>query len=123
MKILVDMNLSPGWVSFLAKAGFEAVHWSEVGSGNAEDSELMRWAAEAGYVVLTADLDFGAILAATQGRRPSVVQVRGDVLAPRAIGSAVVAALRQAPRELRDGALISVDAARARLRILPLKDW
>jgi predicted nuclease of predicted toxin-antitoxin system len=69
---------------------------------------------------LTADLDFGAILAATQARRPSVVQVRGDILAPRVIGGAVLTALRQARQELLDGALISVDAARARLRILPL---
>ena len=30
MQVLVDMNLSPGWVGFLAEAGFEAVHWSEV---------------------------------------------------------------------------------------------
>jgi predicted nuclease of predicted toxin-antitoxin system len=36
MKILVDMNLSPGWVRFLADSGFEAVHWSNVGSATAE---------------------------------------------------------------------------------------
>jgi predicted nuclease of predicted toxin-antitoxin system len=66
MKLLVDMNLSPSWVRFLVEAGFEAVHWSEVGSGSAADSELMQWAADAGYGVLTADLDFGAILAAMQ---------------------------------------------------------
>ena len=68
MKLLVDMNLSPGWVSYLAEAGFEAVHWSEIGSGSAPDTELTHWAAKHGYVVLTADLDFGAILAATQSR-------------------------------------------------------
>ena len=72
MKVLVDMNLSPGWVSFLAEAGFEAVHWSDVGAGNAPDSEA--------------------------------------------------AAIRQAQQELLDGALISVDVARARLRILPLRE-
>jgi predicted nuclease of predicted toxin-antitoxin system len=80
----------------------------------------MQWAAERDYVVLTADLDFGAILAATKIRKPSVVQVRSDVLTLNAIGSMVVAALRQSRQELLDGALISVDAARARLRILPL---
>ncbi len=122
MKVLVDMNLSPGWANFLAEAGFEAVHWSDVGEGNAPDSELMQWAVEHGYIVLTADLDFGAILAATQGRGPSVVQVRSDVLTPRAIGGAVLAAIRQSQQELLDGALISVDAARARLRILPLRE-
>src|SRR5947208_3519674 len=46
MKVLVDMNLSPGWVSFLAEGGFEAVHWSDIGSGSAPDSELMQWAAQ-----------------------------------------------------------------------------
>jgi len=122
MKVLVDMNLSPGWANFLAEAGFEAVHWSDVGEGNAPDSELMQWAVAHGYIVLTADLDFGAILAATQGRGPSMVQVRSDVLTPRAIGGAVLAAIRQSQQELLDGALISVDAGRARLRILPLRE-
>jgi predicted nuclease of predicted toxin-antitoxin system len=122
MKLLVDMNLSPGWVSFLAEAGFEAVHWSDVGAGNAPDSELMQWAVEHGYVVLTADLGFGAILAATQSRRPSVVQLRSDILAPRAIGGAVVTAIRQARQELLDGALVAVEVTRARLRILPLRE-
>jgi len=121
MKILVDMNLSPDWVNFLAVAGHEAIHWSKIGSESATDTELMAWAAENGYVVLTADLDFGAILAATKGTGPSVVQVRNDILTPGAIGSIVTSALRQARRELIEGALISIDASRARLRVLPLK--
>lgn len=121
MKILVDMNLSPGWVGYLAESGFEVAHWSTVGSPHASDAELMQWAAMHGYVVLTADLDFGAILAATHGSGPSVVQVRSDVLTPGVIGSAVVSALQQVRQELLDGALISVDAVRARVRILPLK--
>jgi predicted nuclease of predicted toxin-antitoxin system len=121
MKVLVDMNLSPDWARFLGEAGFEAVYWSKVGSKTATDSELMQWAAENAYIVLTADLDFGAILAATHGTKPSVVQVRGDLLSPHAIGSAVARALRQARQELLDGALISIDAVHARLRILPLK--
>jgi predicted nuclease of predicted toxin-antitoxin system len=120
MKILVDMNLSPDWVNFLATAGHEATHWSKIGSGSATDTELMAWAAENGFVVLTADLDFGAILAATKGRRPSVVQVRNDVLAPSVIGGIVTLALRQASQELSEGALVSIDASRARLRVLPL---
>jgi predicted nuclease of predicted toxin-antitoxin system len=121
MKILVDMNLSPDWVNFLGVAGHEAIHWSKIGSRSATDTELMAWAAENGYVVLTADLDFGAILAATKGTGPSVVQVRNDILTPGAIGGIVISALRQARQELIEGALISIDASRARLRVLPLK--
>ena len=67
------MNLSPGWIDLLVNSGFEAVHWSSIGRGNETDAELMRWAADRAHVVLTADLDFGAILAATQRRQPSVI--------------------------------------------------
>jgi predicted nuclease of predicted toxin-antitoxin system len=81
----------------------------------------MRWAAENDHIVLTNDLDFGAILAATHGTKPSVVQIRGDLLLPHEIGGAVVRAIHQARQELLEGALISIDVAHARLRILPLK--
>jgi predicted nuclease of predicted toxin-antitoxin system len=119
MKILVDMNLSPGWVNFLASAEIEAVHWSTVGASDAPDQDVMRWAAERDHIVLTADLDFGAILAATQQRRPSVIQLRADNLAVSSIGDAVVSAMRVAARELDDGAVVSVDPLRARVRVLP----
>jgi predicted nuclease of predicted toxin-antitoxin system len=122
MKILVDMNLSPGWVNFLVRAGFEAVHWSKVGSIDAHDSDVMRWAAEHGHIVLTNDLDFGAILAANKGLAPSVLQLRSDILSPDSIGPAVLAAIRQAQEELSRGALVSIDITRARLRVLPLRE-
>jgi predicted nuclease of predicted toxin-antitoxin system len=44
MKILVDMNLSPGWANFLTERGFESTHWSDVGPGAALDTQLMQWA-------------------------------------------------------------------------------
>ena len=44
MKLLVDMNLSPDWVPLLAGHGWEVVHWSNVGRGNAPDTDLMEWA-------------------------------------------------------------------------------
>ena len=65
MKILIDMNLSPAWVSVLEDAGHTASHWSAIGSMNAPDREILSWAKMNGYVLFTHDLDFGAILAAT----------------------------------------------------------
>lgn len=120
MRFLVDMNLSPSWVPFFQKAGFETRHWSEVGAPDASDRALMQWAAAEGYVVVTNDLDFSSILAATQRRKPSVIQIRADLLTPGAIGEAVLQAVEQTRRELADGALVSIDPARARVRILPL---
>jgi predicted nuclease of predicted toxin-antitoxin system len=57
MKLLIDMNLSPTWVRFLIEAGFEAIHWSEIDAGDAPDQDLLRWAADHQYVLLTNDLD------------------------------------------------------------------
>ncbi len=120
MRFLVDMNLSPRWIAFLQDAGFEATHWSIVGSADASDRTLMQWAATHDHIVLTNDLDFSAILAATGLRKPSVVQIRADLLTPAAIGSTLLRALAQTQRELDEGALVSIDSVRARVRILPL---
>jgi predicted nuclease of predicted toxin-antitoxin system len=121
MKLLVDMNLSPRWATLLADSGFEAAHWSTIGSGKAPDSEIMAYACAHGYVVLANDLDFGAILAVTQGRKPSVVQIRSDNLSLDAIGKQIVFALEQTKAELEEGALVTVDPNRTRLRVLPLR--
>jgi predicted nuclease of predicted toxin-antitoxin system len=121
MKVLVDMNLSPRWVDLLAGEGVEAAHWSTLGSGNASDRVIMAYAKTNDYIVLTHDLDFGAILAATQGEKPSVVQIRAELLSPNVIGQQVILALRQMASELQDGALLTVDPERTRLRLLPLR--
>jgi predicted nuclease of predicted toxin-antitoxin system len=71
--------------------------------------------------VLTHDLDFGAILASTQGEKPSVVQVRSENVSPETLGELVVAALKQMDAELQQGALLTIDTARMRLRVLPLQ--
>ena len=63
MKILIDMNLSPEWASFLEGSGFEAVHWSVVGSPSAPDAVIFAHAVAADCVIMTLDLDFSAILA------------------------------------------------------------
>ena len=121
MKLLVDMNLSPRWAAVLVDAGLEAAHWSTLGAKNAPDTEIMAYAKTFGYVVLTHDLDFGAILAATHGDKPSVVQIRADNVGPDVIATQIIAALRQMAPELEEGALLTVDANRTRLRVLPLQ--
>lgn len=84
----------------VAKAGLEAVHWSQVGAPTASDSDIMAWARANGYVVFTHDLDFSALLVATQGEGPSVIQVRTQNILPEAIGNLVNNALKQFQSEL-----------------------
>lgn len=80
----------------------------------------MEWAVAHNHIVLTHDLDFTTTLALTHATGPSVIQVRTtDVLADR-LESIVIAALRQHESDLAVGALVVVDAARSRVRVLPL---
>jgi len=120
VKILIDMNLSPNWVPLLEAEGFESVHWSIVGDPRASDRTILQWALTNHYVIFTNDLDFSAILAATQAAAPSVIQIRGQDVLPTSIGSLVIDVLKQFDSVLEAGALISVDESRARVRILPI---
>ena len=122
MRLLIDMNLSPKWVEFLADAGFEAVHWSTLGAANAPDPELMAYAVAKNYVILTHDLDFGAILAASGVSGPSVVQIRADDLSTSAIGHSIISVLQQAVDAIEAGGLVTVDPKRARVTLLPIGD-
>ena len=79
----------------------------------------MQYAVNNGYVVLTHDLDFGAILAATSAVRPNVVQIRSEDTSTKGIGRQLVAALRQLQDELVQGALVTFEPSRTRARILP----
>ena len=121
MKLLVDMNLSPTWIGRLARHGFEGVHWSTIGALTAPDDEILAWAREHRFVVITNDLDFAAILAATSGQAPSVVQVRSQDLLSDAAVSAVARALEAYREEVDRGALLSIDEAGTRVRMLPLR--
>lgn len=121
MKVLVDMNLSPLWVGFLISQGVEAVHWSTVGNPKAPDTTLMDWARANGHSVLTHDLDFSALIALAGSSGPSVVHVRSQGILPAQIGTTVVEVLRAQQESLASGAIVTIDDAAARVRILPVR--
>jgi predicted nuclease of predicted toxin-antitoxin system len=119
MKCLLDMNLSPLWADIVAPEGWPAVHWSSVGDARASDAQIMVWAADNGYVVLTFDLDFAALLAATGAEGPSVVQIRSRDASPSHLRPILISALKRSESALLDGAIVSVDDQRSRIRVRP----
>jgi predicted nuclease of predicted toxin-antitoxin system len=79
---------------------------------------------------LTHDLDFGAILASSGANIPSVIQIRTEDLRtpqggieknPEVLAGRVVSMLAQLAQALADGALVTIEPARERVRILPLQ--
>lgn len=122
MKILIDMNLSPDWVSTFEINGIESMHWSQIGKQDASYMEIFTYARNHNYAVFTHDLDFGDILAATSARSPSVIQVRTENTAPKVLYKLFLKAIQQFGQHLDDGALITIDPDKLRARILPIED-
>jgi predicted nuclease of predicted toxin-antitoxin system len=120
MKLLIDMNLSPRWVPWLAERGHTARHWLDYGSPTSTDAEIMAAARAGGEVVVTNDLDFGTLLALSGDDGPSVIQVRAQVLAPEVIGGHLVECLARFEHTLLSGALVSIDETSSKVRVLPI---
>jgi predicted nuclease of predicted toxin-antitoxin system len=120
MKLLVDMNLSPDWISYLAAHGFDAVHWSTVGAPNAADQVIFDHARAGGMTIFTHDLDFTTMLALSSAHRPSLIQARVQDVSPDFLGPNVIAALHQFAAELERGAIVTILPERNKARVLPI---
>jgi predicted nuclease of predicted toxin-antitoxin system len=120
LRLVVDVNLSPEWVPVLTEAGFDAVHWTQVGDPSAPDREIMDWAVADGSVVFSHDLDFSTMLALTHASGPSLVQLRGPKVLPEQISEPLIQSLRRFRVDLEVGALLLIEPGRSRVRILPL---
>jgi len=116
------MNVSPEWMDVINGQGMTCVHWSQVGLTSASDREIFGWAKDHEYIVFTHDLDFGAILASTQTKAPSVIQIRSQRFFPDDVRHTrrLIGYLKQYAPLLTQGALLTIDDVKAKVRVLPL---
>lgn len=123
MRLLVDENLSPRVAGRLAGADHDAVHVVDVGLGNTDDPVVLDWASTNGRVIVTADTDFGGLLAAGGGTWPSVVLLRSsDHLTPDEQADLLLTGLPLVADDLDAGAVVTLTRDRIRVRPLPIED-
>ena len=120
MKFLADMGISPRVVSALRERGHEAVHLQEQGLGKMPDGDILGKARSEGSVLLTHDLDFGELLAASGGNLPSVIIFRLKDMRGENVSRHLFAILNQQAETLTAGAICSVGERKVRIRTLPL---
>ena len=122
MKLLVDQNLPPRLASLLVDAGHDAVHVRDLGLASAPDPDILDRAAAEGRIIISADTDFGALLAHRRATRPSVILVREIVgLTPEDMAERLTAQLPALAPHLSSGAILALTAGGARVRDLPLR--
>jgi predicted nuclease of predicted toxin-antitoxin system len=121
VKLLLDANLSPEVARLLKEAGHEAIHVRDIGLLSAPDPEILQTAANEERILLTADADFGALLALSSLASPLVLLLRSaDHLRPVEQAELLAANLPRIAEDLKKGAIVSLTRDRLRVRELPI---
>jgi len=120
MKFLADMGISQSTVNWLKDRGFDAIHLREKGLQGISDAAVIEKARKEGRIILTCDLGFGDIMAASGGICPSVIIFRLENERPENINKRLAQVLKESFDALEKGAIISVEETRHRIRLLPI---
>lgn len=120
MRFLADMGIALRIVEWLRSEGHNVSHLREEGLHCLPNGEIFQKAAVEHRILLTFDLDFGEIIALSEGRTVSVILFRlHNTRTPHVIDR-LRAVLKESASALEEGAIIIVEESRHRIRRLPL---
>jgi predicted nuclease of predicted toxin-antitoxin system len=121
VKFLIDNNLSPLLAELLKAAGHDAVHLRKLGMQAATDEAVLAHARSESRVLISADTDFGGLLAWSGGPSPSVLLIR-RLAGRRAVEQSTIiqANLDQVAKDLATGAIVVLSDEWVRIRPLPM---
>ena len=120
MRFLADMGISPATAAFLRDLGHDSLHLSDERLHRAADPDILQKARNEGRVLLTHDLDFGELIAASEAKLPSVIVFRLRDMRPHQVNHYLEQILSDHSDSLEQGAIISVTEKRIRVRSLPI---
>lgn len=123
MRFLVDNALSPAVAEGLRQAGHDAAHVRDYGIAAEDDEVIFERAAEEGRILVSADTDFGTILALRKTPKPSVILFRLSTRHhPEHQIRVVLANLSDLSADLDRGCIAVFEDTRIRVRPLPITD-
>jgi predicted nuclease of predicted toxin-antitoxin system len=121
VNFVLDENLAETLGDLLGSAGHDAIHVRSVGLQSASDLVVLDYAASQRAVLISADTDFGAILAATHRSGPSLVLLRHERgRRVERVADMILNNLDQVTGDLEVGAIVVIEDGRVRVRRLPI---
>ena len=122
MRFLIDNALSPVVAQALNDVGHDATHVRDYGLQIARDEEVFSRAVEENRVIVSADTDFGTLLALRGESKPSVILYRRQTgYLPEKQVELLLENLERIQDSLEKGAVVVFKQERIRIRPLPIQ--
>jgi len=121
LRFLADLNISPLTVEALRRRGWDVVRTSPLLSPKATDQEILTYARDTGWVLLTQDLDFSSLLALSGMDQPSLITLRLATAEPDVVTARLLESEALLSEALQEGCAVTIEDSMVRVRKLPIR--
>ena len=120
MRLLANLYIAPRTVQLLRSLGHDVLRVTDLLLVTASNETIVERAAQDERIILTQNLDMTAIIALLRPQYPSLVTLRLSSVRIEFVNTILQRTLPILEQDLLQGAFVTIEDSRVRLRRLPL---